>query len=340
MWWLVVSPHLPHQASISPPTVRPPVGAARPWLQETPVIRRSPTVDAPATRSGVLSAATVDYLGQQRRQPLDVDHAPAQRAVDLHLLAGRQRRVHLAVAPPEPLDTLLRGDDQIPLLFPFLRRVNLERHVAQLVGDLVYGWHVLRVGHCFPRLPRNCNGLRPRRSSALWGRRGQGHSRTVASLVVCGTCSALLGPRGCQRVVRIRDRGRSGDRLRAGERRRATGRARGPGGRTDASEPAFGSLAARDDSTAAATVAPAAGGRGGGRRAFRARSLRRAARERERLAGAGRRGHLGDRRRADPALGRAVAGQLPADARRADRSLSDLDGGGRADQSPAPRAAR
>ena len=53
-----ISPHLPHQASMSPPTLRRPVGAARSWcIQETPVMRRSPGAPPPATRSGVLSAA-------------------------------------------------------------------------------------------------------------------------------------------------------------------------------------------------------------------------------------------------------------------------------------------
>ena len=290
MWWLVVSPHLPHQASISPPTVSPPVGTARPWLQETPVIRRSPTVDDARDPVGRAVGRDRRDLGQQRRQPLDVDHAPAQRAVDLHLLARRQRRVHLAVSPPEPLDPFLRGDDQIPLLFPFLRGVNLERHVAQLVGDLVYGWHVLRVGHCFPRLRGNCNGLR----APVWGA-GQGHSRTVASLVVCGTCSALLGPRGC--LGRRSDSG-SGRRLwRSASRRRAPPRKAGR--RTSRCLRACRRIARRRRPrrrrhrrlppavTAAARGAP-----------VRRRRLRRAAHQRERLAGAGRRGHRRRRRRA------------------------------------------
>src|SRR6476660_5497786 len=103
MLWVVLSPHLPHHDSTSPPTPSLAAGARRSCDHDTPVMRRSSGAPPPAARSGV--------------------HPAAQRALGLHLLAGRQRLQHLAVATRQAIDARVRRRDDVALVLSLLRQV-------------------------------------------------------------------------------------------------------------------------------------------------------------------------------------------------------------------------
>ena len=177
MLWVVVSPHLPHQDSTSAPTPSFAVGGA-------PLVRPGDAGDAALVGRAAAGRAIGralgrdggGNLGQQRRQALEIDHPPAERALGAHLLAGRQRLQQLAVAPRQALDAGVRRGHDVALVLALLGQVHLQGDVANLVVQLVQGGR--RVGSVHGRTISHARPPRARGALTAPGpavRRAGGH---------------------------------------------------------------------------------------------------------------------------------------------------------------------